>query len=682
MKNILGPIFLFFFFFLVYLVTAAPSVFWWDSGELVANVRTLGVPHRPGFPLYVLLAKVFSYLPVGSFVYEQNLFSGFCGALALVFFHLSLVMFLGRQNELLGGSSARRNLVAFFTTLTIGFTFTFWIQAVRAEVYTLGAFLFTFALYCFLRATPPPRPETIPHPSSSLDYGRDKSLGTGPQPLSTSGEGSVVLPSVVRVGDWRTARWFWLGIFAAFLGLGNHHITLLSTFPFLFLVAGASTFGSLNFKKWVGVFFLFLVGISTYLYLPVRAWSQPFFNWGGPTDFASTANLVFATDSFNTISTSVEDNLFKMFRLLSLLFDQLGIGLFFFAFGGLLILLFANRGWFIKMALLLVGNLLVTALLAAEVIPDNPDLHGYLVYSLFGLGLGLAVCIAAFFGVVERAVGAVSNFLVGFARVGLAGLFLLFSLIPWTFSRNFCDLSDNRIALKMAQEALAPVPPGGVVFLDSPALDFVLRGVQYGEQWRRDVVVVNRAFLGADWYRKNLVENFPRLATVFSSKPRKKDPDALFHFWTSRLKQKKVPVFMEFTERDRDLVDRLQPTGFLFQLIDTAFVLDTIAVERQLIWEVANLWTEDDRVMQNDPQAVKMLVLYLYRSGLYYEWRGARKKALNLYNKAVAWGEKGEELQKRMLKLEKEITLAERKKTGSPPIAVSEPKRPRGKLSR
>ncbi|MCI0597381.1 MAG: hypothetical protein L0Z48_12715, partial [candidate division Zixibacteria bacterium] len=271
---------------------------------------------------------------------------------------------------------------------------------------------------------------------------------------------------------------------------------------------------------------------------------------------------------------------------------------------------------------------------------------------------------------------------VGFARVGLAGLFLLFSLIPWSFSRSLCDLSENRIALKMAQEALSPVPPGGVVFLDSPAFDFVLRGVQYGELWRQDVAVVNRAFLGADWYRKSLVENFPRLATVFSSKPRKKGPDALFRSWTYRLAQKKVPVFIEFTERDKDLVDRLQPTGFLYQLIDTAFVLDTVAVERQLMWEVANLWTEDDRVMQNDPQAVKMLVLYLYRSGLYYEWRGAKKKALNRFQKTVAWGEKGEELQKRILKLEKEITLAERKAAGPPPMAVSEPKKPRGKVSR
>ena len=673
MKKTLGPIFLFFFFFLVYLVSAAPSVFWWDSGELVANVKTLGVPHRPGFPLYVLLAKLFSYLPIGSFVYQQNLFSGFCGAMALVFFHLSLVMFLGRQNDLLGGSSARRNLVAFFTTLTVGFTFTFWIQAVRAEVYTLGAFLFTFALFCFLRATPRPRPEAIRQPSANFNRPNQELPGE---------ENAAYVPEIIRVGNYVSARWFWLGIFAAFLGLGNHHITLLATFPFLFAVAGASTFGSLSFKKWMGVVFLFILGISTYLYLPVRAWSQPLFNWGGHTDFETTANLVLATDSYQTISTSVMDNLVKIHQLLSILFDQLGIGLFFFAFGGLLILLFVNKSWFWKVALLLVGNLVVTALLASEVIPDNPDLHGYLVFSLFALGLGIATTIAAFFGVVERAAGAVANFLVGFARVGLAGLFLLFSLLPWTFSRPLCDLSENRIALKMAQEALSPVPPGGVVFLDSPALDFVLRGVQYGEGWRKDVVVVNRAFMGADWYRKSLVENFPRLATVFSSKTKKKDGDALFRLWASRLAQKKVPVFLEFTERDKGLVERLQPTGFLFQLIDTPFVLDTVAVERQLMWEVSNLWTEDDRVMQNDPQAVKMLVLYLYRSGLYYEWRGAKKKALNRFQKTVAWGERGEEVQKRILKLEKEITLAERKTAGSPPMASSEPKRPRGKVTR
>jgi hypothetical protein len=661
MKKIGGPFFVFFFFFSVYLVSLAPSVWWWDSGELAANVQTLGVPHRPGFPLYVFLARVFTFLPIGNFVFELNLFSGLCAAMALTFFHLSLAMFLGRLGDLLGGSEARRNLVAFLVTLTIGFTFSFWIQAVRAEVYGLGALLFTFATYCFLRATP-----NTPHPQS----------------LSTGGEGILEKPSIISVGNSHTARWFWLGILVSFLGLGNHHVTMLSTFPFLTLVAGLSTFATLSFKKWMGVFFLFLLGISTYLYLPVRSLAQPFFNWGGPDDFASTANLVLATDSYRFISWSAGELGLKMFEMLSMLHDQMGLGLFGIAFGGLLILLFAKRSWFNRIALLILANLFVSAVLAAEVYRDNPDLHGYLIYSLFGLGFGLAAGIGAFFGTVERAVGAVSNFLVGFARVGLAVLFLFMAMLPWTFSRPLCDLSENRIPLKMAQEALAPVPPGGVVFLDSRNMDFVIRGVQYGERWRQDIAVVNRAFLETEWYRKGLVRNFPRLAEVFESAPKKVDADLLFKRWAFKFADKNVPVFVEFTERDKNLVDYLTPAGFLFQFRDSVITLDTVALEQQLIGELSGLWSEDDRVMKSDPQAVKMLVLYLYRSGLYYEWRGAKKKALNFYNKAVVWGERGEELQKRILHLEKERTLAERKT--SAPFSMSETgsKKPGRKASR
>ena len=124
-----------------------------------------------------------------------------------------------------------------------------------------------------------------------------------------------------------SARYFWFGVFAAFLGLGNHHITLLSTFPFLLAVAGPATFAKLGLKKWVGLFFLFLVGVLAYLYLPIRSSAGPIFNWGGASDFYSTANLVLATDSYRFISWAPADLGIKMYQLLSLLFDQFGLGL-------------------------------------------------------------------------------------------------------------------------------------------------------------------------------------------------------------------------------------------------------------------------------------------------------------------------------------------------------------------
>jgi hypothetical protein len=68
--------------FAVYLATLAPTVVGGDSGELIAVGATLGVAHPPGYPLYTLLAKLFTFVPGGSVAQRVNLLSAVCGALA------------------------------------------------------------------------------------------------------------------------------------------------------------------------------------------------------------------------------------------------------------------------------------------------------------------------------------------------------------------------------------------------------------------------------------------------------------------------------------------------------------------------------------------------------------------------------------------------------------------------
>src|SRR5881394_819465 len=50
--------------FLLYLVTLAPSTAMWDTSEYIAAAYTLGLPHPPGNPFFVLLGRVFSIIPL------------------------------------------------------------------------------------------------------------------------------------------------------------------------------------------------------------------------------------------------------------------------------------------------------------------------------------------------------------------------------------------------------------------------------------------------------------------------------------------------------------------------------------------------------------------------------------------------------------------------------------------
>ncbi|MEE9198573.1 MAG: DUF2723 domain-containing protein, partial [Dehalococcoidia bacterium] len=61
----------------IYVSTLPTSITWSnsgsDSGELAAAVRTLGVPHPPGYPTYVLLGRLFAFLPFGEVAFRTNL---------------------------------------------------------------------------------------------------------------------------------------------------------------------------------------------------------------------------------------------------------------------------------------------------------------------------------------------------------------------------------------------------------------------------------------------------------------------------------------------------------------------------------------------------------------------------------------------------------------------------------
>ncbi|MGH8004778.1 MAG: protein O-mannosyl-transferase family [Limisphaerales bacterium] len=131
--------------------TVAPTVSFWDCGEFIAASACLGIPHPPGAPLYVLIGRIFTFLPLGNDVgYRVNLISVLTSAFAgLVGYFLILKLF-----ELWWPGPAGwfwKYLAAVSGALTMIFSNTFWSSAVEAEVYGLSMFFMLLLIYLTLR---------------------------------------------------------------------------------------------------------------------------------------------------------------------------------------------------------------------------------------------------------------------------------------------------------------------------------------------------------------------------------------------------------------------------------------------------------------------------------------------------------------------------------------------------
>ena len=120
----------------LYLLTLAPSTAMWDTSEYIAAAYTLGIPHPPGNPLFVIIGRVFSILPIGPTVAVRiNILAAICSAVSagmwfLITERVLVSWFPKLWQRILGGAVAA----------LIGATaFTVWNQSVVNEkVYTVS----------------------------------------------------------------------------------------------------------------------------------------------------------------------------------------------------------------------------------------------------------------------------------------------------------------------------------------------------------------------------------------------------------------------------------------------------------------------------------------------------------------------------------------------------------------
>ena len=115
---------------LLFLSTFSGQVALGDAPEFVSGVRTLGILHSPGYPMYVLAARAFAtVVPVGGWAFRVNLFSVVCASLLV-----ATVFLLARR---LGASTAGAAIGAFALASSVSF----WCNAAFAKHYALSGLL-------------------------------------------------------------------------------------------------------------------------------------------------------------------------------------------------------------------------------------------------------------------------------------------------------------------------------------------------------------------------------------------------------------------------------------------------------------------------------------------------------------------------------------------------------------
>jgi len=123
--------------FLLYLLTLAPSTAMWDTSEYIAAAYTLGLPHPPGNPLFVLLGRVFAMIPLfgPTVAVRINVLAAMCSAVS------AGMWFLITERVLVGWFPQRwQRIAGGVIAAVIGATaFTVWNQSVVNEkVYTVS----------------------------------------------------------------------------------------------------------------------------------------------------------------------------------------------------------------------------------------------------------------------------------------------------------------------------------------------------------------------------------------------------------------------------------------------------------------------------------------------------------------------------------------------------------------
>lgn len=226
--------------FALYMATLAPSVTFFDSGEFITAIASMGSAHSPGYPLFLMYAKAFTWLPLGNIAFRVNVATAFSSSLACLMVYV-LTTWLLKNEALL--EDKRFNAIAIkcsglAAAISFGVTPRLWLQSNHDKPYPLLAFIVAVVFYLLLQ-----------------------------------------WQEQYRTGNERPA-YVYVCAFLAGLTMAVHQ-TIVLLLPAWFLMIVVTDWRMITrFKEIILATAFATIGFLVHLYLPLRAQANPLLNWG------------------------------------------------------------------------------------------------------------------------------------------------------------------------------------------------------------------------------------------------------------------------------------------------------------------------------------------------------------------------------------------------------------------
>ncbi len=431
---------------MAYIFTMPASVYTGDSGELATAGYVWGVAHPTGFPVYLILAKLFSYLlPWFEFAYRLNIFSAVCGAMTV-----AVLFFILQKLKI-------NYWARIAASLSFAFGLAFWTHSATLQVYSLTAFFFALAIFIFLHW---------------LEKQKQK----------------------------------YLYLLAALCGIGaGTHLSFILIAPFLLIFATLKAVRKefpLNSIK--HIFFALLLGLivasAAYAYIPWRAAQGPELNWGDPSTKANFINYITQQDYSDKIGARSLESwklmLGQVGRLFSREFTWLGLIL---ALIGAVLACKRNRPFFYAGLSVVFFNILLLGNYGNN--QDSMVLWRYFLPSY----IIMAVFMAYAFSAVLASLSAIPATCPAklFERSGKAGIWALV-LPAIIFSAHYGALQrhDNVLVQNATRDIFTSVPQNAILIIDGDTLVGSTMYEQTVLGTRKDIILISDKLFTYPWYQE------------------------------------------------------------------------------------------------------------------------------------------------------------------------------------